>query len=111
VRARAGIVLVTALALAGADLVVQAVVAADPSFAHHRSHAWAEVSVGLFFLALLLARLPRFYDRIFATPDFARASSDRFFLAVPLGNGSDARTRVTRLLGASKPVAIHELPP
>jgi hypothetical protein len=64
-----------------------------------------------FFGFLLLARLPRFYDRRFAAPDFARASSDRFFLAVPLGNGRDARTRVTRLLGASKPVAIHELPP
>jgi hypothetical protein len=58
VRARAGIVLVTALVLAGADLVVKAAVAADPSFAHHRSHAWVEVSVGLFFFALLLARPP-----------------------------------------------------
>lgn len=58
VRARAGIVLVTALALAATDLVVMAAAAADPSFAHHRSHAWVEVSVGLFFLALLLARLP-----------------------------------------------------
>jgi cytochrome b561 len=64
VRARAGIVLVTALALAGADLVVQAVVAADSSFAHHRSSAWVEVSVGLFLLALALARLP---SRLLAT--------------------------------------------
>ena len=57
-RARAGIVLVTALVLAGTDLVVQAAVAADSSFAHHRSYAWVEVSVGLFVFALLLARLP-----------------------------------------------------
>ena len=63
-RARAGIVLVTALALAAADLVVQAAVAADPSFAHHRSYAWVEVSVGLFFFALLLARPP---SRLLAT--------------------------------------------
>lgn len=64
VRARAGIVLVTALVLAGIDLVVNAVVAADPSFAHHRSLAWVEVSVGLFVLALVLARLP---SRLLAT--------------------------------------------
>lgn len=64
VRARAGIVLVTALVLAGIDLVVNAVVAAGPSFAHHRSLAWVEVSVGLFVLALVLARLP---SRLLAT--------------------------------------------
>ena len=64
VRARAGIVLVTALVLAGTDLVVTAAVATDSSFAHHRSYAWVEVSVGLFFFALLLARLP---SRLLAT--------------------------------------------
>lgn len=57
-KTRAGIVLVTALALAGADLVVQASLAAHASFAHHRSYAWVEVSVGLSFFALLLARPP-----------------------------------------------------
>jgi hypothetical protein len=64
VRARAGIVLVTALALATADLVMKAAVATDPSFVHHRSHAWVEVSVGLFLVGLLLARLP---SRLLAT--------------------------------------------
>jgi hypothetical protein len=64
-----------------------------------------------FIAFLLLARLPRFYDRIFAAPGFARASSDRFFLAIPLGNGRDERARMTRLLSAAKPVALHELPP
>ena len=64
VRARAGIVLVTALVLAAADLVVQAAVAADPSFDHHRSYAWVEVSVGLVVFALLLARPP---SRLLAT--------------------------------------------
>jgi len=64
VRARAGIVLVTALVLAGADLAVKAAVATDASFAHHRSYAWVEVSVGLFVFALLLARPP---SRLLAT--------------------------------------------
>jgi hypothetical protein len=59
----------------------------------------------------LLARLPRFYDRIFAAPDFARASSDRFFLEIPLDGRRDARARIGRLLGKSKPIALHELPP
>ena len=58
VRARAGIVLATALGFAAADLVVSATVAADPSFAHHRSHAWVVFSVGLLVFALLLARPP-----------------------------------------------------
>lgn len=57
-RARAGIVLFTALALAGADLALMALMTAEPSFGHHRSDAWVELSVGLLAFAFLLARLP-----------------------------------------------------
>jgi hypothetical protein len=63
VRARLGIVLLVALPLAGADLVVKAAVASSPYAAHHRSPTWAAVSLGLFVVALLAARLP---SRLFA---------------------------------------------
>ena len=59
----------------------------------------------------VLVRLPRLYDRIFDAPDFARASSDRFFLEIQFDGRRDTRARLSRLLGDGKPIALHELRP
>jgi len=58
VRARLRILLVVGGPLAGADLLVKAAMATDPLGAHHRSHAWAVVSVALLVVAALSTRLP-----------------------------------------------------
>jgi hypothetical protein len=56
-------VLLVALPLAAIDLAVKAAAAADPQWAHHRSHTWTAVSLGLLVVAVLAARLP---SRLFA---------------------------------------------
>jgi hypothetical protein len=56
VRRRAAIVAGSAVALAGADLIVKA--ALRPGLAHHRSSSWAAASLVLLLAAVLLARLP-----------------------------------------------------
>jgi len=58
VRARLGIAVAVMVALAAADLAVQASLPADPAFAHHRTQAWMGLSFGILLLVLLSARLP-----------------------------------------------------
>ncbi|HXR10785.1 MAG TPA: hypothetical protein VN770_00695, partial [Gaiellaceae bacterium] len=57
-RARLGIAATVALALAGTDLVVGALVKGDPAVAHYRTQSWMALSFGLVLLVFLLTRLP-----------------------------------------------------
>lgn len=57
-RLRLAILVPTALTLAAADLAVKAALPGDAALAHHRSHAWAALSLALLALLVLLARLP-----------------------------------------------------
>jgi len=58
VGARVAIVVLVAVPLAVVDLAVKAGLPTDPLLAHHRSHGWVALSLGLLVLVLLLARLP-----------------------------------------------------
>lgn len=61
---RLGIAVALTIALAAADLVVQASLAAEPALAHHRTVAWMVVSVGILGVVLASSALP---SRLLAT--------------------------------------------
>ena len=62
-RARFGIATVVALALAVADLVVEAEAHPNPAYSHQRTQGWMGLSFGVLLLVLLSTRLP---SRLFA---------------------------------------------
>lgn len=64
-----------------------------------------------FFGLLAFCRLPRLYHPIFATPEFERASVDRFFLCVAARDPSFESERVRGIyerFGADQVVEVHQ---
>jgi hypothetical protein len=62
------------------------------------------------FLAFMIScRLPRLYHPIFATPDFARASQDRFFICVEAQDRNYDRERLQKLFRDHGAIDIREI--
>jgi hypothetical protein len=84
-------------------------------------HSWQTFLVLSFEAAVLAAslagfvgffvanRLPRLHDRIFAAPDFERASQDRFFLSV--ADPAADEGRLAALLDGLGPVSVRAVRP
>lgn len=66
--------------------------------------------VATFLVMLFETRLPRLHHPIFDTPDFERASQDRFFLLVKADDPRFDSETTTSLLAQFAPRAIRELP-
>jgi MFS family permease len=62
-----------------------------------------------FFAFLLYSRLPRLFHPIFAVPDFARASQDRFFLCVDARDERFDAQRVRLIFERFRVVRISEV--
>jgi len=62
-----------------------------------------------FFAFLLYARLPRLFHPIFAVPDFARASQDRFFLCVDARDERFDAERVRLIFERFRAVRVSEV--
>src|SRR5262249_50263711 len=58
---------------------------------------------------LALNRLPRLHHPIFDTPDFERASTDRFFLCIEAGDPQFDRESTRAFLESLHPEAINEV--
>lgn len=81
--------------------------------------SWPDFGFAIFELAILGAALsgfaalligcglPRLHHPLFAVPDFARASQDRFFLEIEPVDPAGGRAHL-RAVGA---LAVHEVPP
>ncbi|MBJ6125708.1 DUF3341 domain-containing protein [Microvirga splendida] len=68
--------------------------------------AGAATLIGL----LLILRLPRLHHPVFATPGFARASEDRFFLCILQDDPLYDDAAVHAFFGALSPLAVQEVP-
>jgi len=66
-------------------------------------------SFGAFFGMLIYNRLPQPYHSIFNTPQFQRASQDRFFLAIEARDPKYDRNSTRTFLEAQKPLNVSEV--
>jgi len=67
--------------------------------------------LGAFVIMLVRNRMPRFYHPAFNVPDFARASRDRFFLAICAQDPRFDRNQTSADLRQTGAVWVHEVPP
>jgi MFS family permease len=63
-----------------------------------------------FFAFLISCRLPRLHHPVFATPDFRRASQDRFFICVEAQDRSYDGPRLRALFGEHGALNTTEIP-
>jgi hypothetical protein len=59
---------------------------------------------------LALCRLPMLYHPVFNVPEFARASSDRFFLCIEATDPHFDMTHTRELLAGLQPLHVAEVP-
>lgn len=66
-------------------------------------------SLSAFLSVLVLNRLPLPYHPVFNTPNFARASQDRFFLAIEARDGQYDSAETKRFMETLEAVAVSEV--
>jgi hypothetical protein len=71
--------------------------------------AWATVYIG-FAAFVISCRLPKLYHPIFNAPRFERASQDRVFVCVELGDPRFDAKRLTALFGEHAALSVAEVP-
>jgi hypothetical protein len=67
-------------------------------------------ALSAFFGVLVMNRLPQPYHPIFHTPNFERASIDRFFLCLEAGDAKFDLLATRRFLESLHPLAVSEVP-
>ena len=67
-------------------------------------------ALAAFFGSLLMNKLPQPYHSIFHTPNFERASIDRFFLCIEAADEKFDAPAARRFLESRQPITVSEVP-